>query len=510
LKRYLFYWLIALLVVSQTGCQRTTGGDEAHDHGAGGHSHEGPEPLAYTLYGKNVELFVEFKPLVVGSESRFATHLTVLGESFKALDKATVTVSLAVGGRGIRKMIDAPSQPGIFRLALSPVVAGTGRLVFAIQTGTFTDQIVIDNVPVYADEKTMLARQTPEAATGVPEITYLKEQAWQVEFANEPLRAQPFGQVIRTAGRVQSAPSDEALVSAPFDGVVQLANTTLLPGRAVRAGERLVRLTSQSLPNANLDAQLTQARTELGRAKAEYDRALELNKSQLITGNEFERIRAAYESARTAVSALSGSYGDGGKTLTAPIGGYVRELLVRPGQIVTAGQPLVSLTRSRKLVVQADVPPQYVPLLPRIQTATLGTPADGRRYDLGELNGRIVSYGRTTDPTSAYTPLLLEIDNRSSLLPGTLVDVWLKTNPQGASLTVPESALIEEQGTFYVYVQTGGESFQKRAVRLGTRDGMRAELLAGVAAGERVVTKGGYQIRLASLSGTLPAHGHEH
>ncbi|AQG79607.1 efflux RND transporter periplasmic adaptor subunit [Spirosoma montaniterrae] len=498
--------LTALLVVGLMGCNRSSQ-NQPHDHP---HEEAGLESLAYTLYSPHAEVFVEFKPLVVGTESRFATHVTVLGESFKALSEGTVTVSLLVGERGLRKSANVPSQPGIYRLALSPVAAGTGRVVFDIKTPAFTDQLVIENVPVYSDEKTAMAAQQPESSVGSPEITYLKEQAWQVEFANEPLRPQPFGEVIRTTGRVQPAPTDEAVVSATFDGIVQLNGPALVAGRAVRAGDRLVTLTSRSLPDGNLDARLIQARTELNRAKAEYDRAQELNKSGLIAGNDFERIRASYESARTALSALSGSYGPGGKTLTAPVSGYVRELFVKSGQFVAAGQPLVSLTRNRKLVVRADVPPQYAPLLPRIQSATLRTIADNRRYELAELGGRVLSYGRSTEAETAFTSLLLEVNNVGGLVPGTLVDVWLKTPPQGAALTVPESALIEEQGQFYVYVQTGGESFQKRLVQLGTRDGIRAQLLSGVASGERVVTKGGYQIRLSSLSGTLPAHGHEH
>lgn len=500
-------WLTALVAVSLLACNRPTANE--HGHGAGGHTYEGPEPLAFTVYGQRTEVFVEFKPLVVGTPSRFATHVTVLGDTFKPLTAGTVTVSLLVGERGIRHAAPAPSVPGIYRLALSPVVAGKGRLIFDVKTSAFTDKIVIDDVTVFADEKTALAAQ-PADAGGGSEITYLKEQAWKVEFATAPLRPQPIGEVVRTTGQILPAPGDEAVVAAPFDGLVQLADTGLVPGRAVRAGERLVTLTSQSLPNDNLDARLAQARTEFARAQTDYERAQELARSQLITGREFEATKAQFETARTVLRSLEATYRPGGKTLTAPIAGYVREVFVRPGQYAAAGQPLLTLTRTRRLVVRADVPPQATGLLSQIQSATLRAPGTGQRYTLAELGGRVLSYGRSTDPATGYTPLLLDVENRGGLLPGTLVDVWLQTAPRAEALAVPESALLEEQGTFYVYVQTGGESFEKREVQLGTRDGQRSQLLSGVQPGERVVTKGGYQIRLASLSGTLPAHGHEH
>ena len=88
--------------------------------------------------------------------------------------------------------------------------------------------------------------------------------------------------------------------------------------------------------------------------------------------------------------------------------------------------------------------------------------------------------------------------------------MYLKTVPLYNVLVMPVAALVEEQGVFYVYVQTEGESFQKREVKLGANDGQQVQVLSGIEEGERVVTKGAYQIKLSTASGTLPAHGHEH
>jgi multidrug efflux pump subunit AcrA (membrane-fusion protein) len=61
-----------------------------------------------------------------------------------------------------------------------------------------------------------------------------------------------------------------------------------------------------------------------------------------------------------------------------------------------------------------------------------------------------------------------------------------------------------------VYIQTAGETFDKRAVTLGIQDGVNVQVVAGTKEGERVVTKGAYMIKLATQSGNVPAHGHEH
>jgi hypothetical protein len=58
-------------------------------------------------------------------------------------------------------------------------------------------------------------------------------------------------------------------------------------------------------------------------------------------------------------------------------------------------------------------------------------------------------------------------------------------------------------------VQREGETFERRAVTIGARSGDVVQV-DGVKSGERVVSKGAYLVRLASLSTTVPAHGHVH
>ena len=70
--------------------------------------------------------------------------------------------------------------------------------------------------------------------------------------------------------------------------------------------------------------------------------------------------------------------------------------------------------------------------------------------------------------------------------------------------------VVEEDGRPIAFVQVSGETFEKRDLELGIRDGNLIQVLSGVAEGERVVTKGAYAVRLASVSSAIPAHGHVH
>ena len=174
------FWVFAFLLVV-LGCKQNPAINTGQESEA-----NGLEPLVYTLYSEKTELFVEFKPLTVGSTSRFATHLTLLGDDFLPVTKGKVSVSLIVGNDGLKAVADSASSPGIFRLALKPTIAGKGKLIFDITTDNYTDRIVIDNITVYPDEQTALKNQSPES--GSNEVTYLKEQAWKVPFANAPVQ----------------------------------------------------------------------------------------------------------------------------------------------------------------------------------------------------------------------------------------------------------------------------------------------------------------------------------
>jgi RND family efflux transporter MFP subunit len=195
--------------------------------------------------------------------------------------------------------------------------------------------------------------------------------------------------------------------------------------------------------------------------------------------------------------------------LTAPISGFVKSIEVAEGQFVATGQPLATISQNKRLLLRADISQRDFSKLNAIQSANFTLP-DSRTISTAALNGRLVSVARTTVNNSMMVPVFFEIDNNGEIVPGTIVDVYLHSGSIDAAAVVPETALLEEQGKFYIYIQTAGETFEKREVQLGARDGISVQLLDGVRKGERVVIKGAYQIKLATMAGTMPAHGHEH
>lgn len=497
------YWGFVFLLVL-FGCKQNTTDKHGHTHEA-----SGLEPLAYTLYSEKTELFVEFKPLTVGNVSRFATHLTLLGDEFTPLAEGKVTVSLTVGDQGLRASVDHASSPGIFRLALKPETAGQGKLVFDVVTKDFTDQFVIDAITVYPDEPTALKNQQPEGSNN--EVTYLKEQAWKVPFANALVVRTAYHSIIKTSGIVTPAPGDEAVVSATSDGIVKFTHKNLTVGTPVKSGASLFTISGGGLAQGNMDTRYQQALATYTQAKANYERAKELVKDQIVSQRAYLEAKVTYEKAQTAFTMLSKNYSTGlGQANTASISGYLANILVMDGQYVTAGTPLATISKNQRLLLQANISQKYFSLLPAITSANFKIAGSENVYDTKDLNGHVVSYGRNAGTGAAFVPLLFEIDNTINLIPGSVVEFYLKTAPIPNALVIPISALLEEQGNFFVYVQTGGERFEKREVTIGESDGEKVQVLSGLTEGERVVTQGAWQIKLSTASGTMPAHGHEH
>lgn len=468
----------------------------------------GLEALSYTIYSDKSELFVEFMPLIVGTEISFAAHLTSLGDHFLPITSGKVTLQLKVGNSTIRNSVHSASSPGIFRLALIPETAGTGVLIFDIETEDYTDRIIIEQVPVYSDKQNALKNHGE--STAADGIAFLKEQAWKIEFANLRVLKQTFTDVIKTNGKILSAPGDEMMVIANAAGIIQFSGNKTIVGSAVNRGAKLFTVSGGNITEGNIDSNYKKAKAEFDKAKADYERALELIKDQIISQKDFLQAKVTYENAETVFQTISKNYSSMGQEISAPISGFVKDIFIKEGQYVEAGMPLALISKNKKLILQANLSQRYFSKLPTITRANFITIGSDSVLSTEQLNGKIISYGKSASADSPFLPVSFEIDNIGNLIPGSVAEVYLKSSSIQNALIIPVSALMEEQGYFYVYVQSGGELFQKRNVKTGASDGFFVQILSGISEGERVVTKGAYQIKLSAASGTMPEHGHEH
>ena len=130
-------------------------------------------------------------------------------------------------------------------------------------------------------------------------------------------------------------------------------------------------------------------------------------------------------------------------------------------------------------------------------------------YDLAA--GDLVHIGARIDSNSRTLPVIWEVANvNGEIRLGTLGRLSLRTGKRTDSVAVPRSAVLFEESRSVVYVQQGGETFERRFVKTGIEDQEWVEILEGLELGERIVTTGSYDVALAARSSELPEHGHVH
>jgi RND family efflux transporter MFP subunit len=523
-------------VVSGCGKHDHGPGGHAHDeaehgeHSAGGHGAGGHEEAAelpgqsVTVWAERTELFAEYRPLIVGQESRFAAHLTEM-PSFKAVTAGAVVLTLTYpDGKAIEAKVDGPSNPGIFRPVVKPDRAGPCELTMAISGPQLTDSFKIGPCVVYPDEAT--ARKQLGAEEETPgRISYLKEQQWKSEFATMAVAERDLQDGVRTTGEVRPGSGREARVTAPATGRVMLGSPPPLLGSKVAKGQVLASIAprlSAGGDRATMAADAGAATAEVDAARAELARAERLVADQAAPAKAVDEARTRL---RVAESRLAGARGrlsqydasasgtGGGRAfqVRSPIAGTLVALNVASGQGVEEGQELFQVIDLGRVWLTARV---FEPDAPKVQgarSAWFTIEGYDQPFTVDETNATLVTVGSVIDPRTRTVPVIFDLDNKDGRLRiGNFAKVVIATGAPRRGLAVPKSAIVDDGGQPVAYVMVEGESFERRPLRVGIQSGEWIEVLEGIAAGEHVVTRGAYDIKLSSASGAVPAHGHAH
>ena len=182
--------------------------------------------------------------------------------------------------------------------------------------------------------------------------------------------------------------------------------------------------------------------------------------NNIISQKRFQETQLRYKNAQTTFNTIEKNYTAGGHKITSPIHGFIKNVMISEGEYVEIGQSIASVSQNLKLILKAEVPQKYFSKLNNITSANFVTAYDSKIYSTDSLNGKLISYGKSTVNNAYYIPVNFEINNNGEIIPGSFVEVLLKTNVIKEALVIPYSALIEEQGNYFAYVQTSGEGFK--------------------------------------------------
>lgn len=340
------------------------------------------------------------------------------------------------------------------------------------------------------------------------EIILTPEKARAAGVKVETIMPGTFHGVIHTSGKVLSASCDETTVVATISGRVSYKNH-VSEGLKVTGSMQLFSITSAGMQVADGDP-VQRARIDYERAERDYTRARLLIKDKIISEKDLAVAKAEYEAAKLTYTSVQKTRSAGGVVVTAPRGGYLKQCLVAGGDYVEAGQPLAVITQNKHLYLRAEIPEREFKELNKIRCAKFRTSYSDRLYDITDMGGHIQSYGRSAEVNNSYIPVVFEFNNTGDVVQGSYAEIYLITQERENVLTLPLTALTEEQGVHYIYIQVDKEGYRKQEVTLGESDGERVEILSGLKKGDKVVTKGAIQVKLASAANAIPAHNHNH
>lgn len=506
---------VAAVLAFLAGCGGQSPSGHGHgDGGADAHDDAGPA-IVVTDYTAQSEVFVEFPPLVAGRGSDFAAHVTRLSD-FLPVRKGTMEVILADGDRTVARFrVDEPTRAGLFTPTVTPRDPGEYDLRIAVNAPDLDTVHDLGRIRVHADASSVGV----ESGEPAGEISYLKEQQWRNPFATRVAGDVPMRPSVPGTASVRAPADAGAQVTAPFDGYFAAASVPRA-GQEVDSGQvlgRLVPRLGEGSDIGRLLVELERARARRALAARDVERLTELVEKGAVperrlneARSELKVARKELDAARGRVEQRRGGAVESGIALKAPVAGAIVEVSVTPGAFVRSGQPLMWIADADQRWLEVRVPEAHAGHLADSTGAWFESDGAVTMLD-GEAGAHVVQVGGRVDPVSRTVGVTIAYPTRlGPSLIGQGMTAHVYTGAARERLAVPRSAVIDDGGRSVVYAQTGGETFARRPVQTGMRDGDWVEILGGVSPGERIVSEGAYYVKLAAVGGEEVGHGHAH
>lgn len=466
-------------------------------------SHSHPPPgTEVTIWTDATELFFEYPAMIAGAEKKaWAVHVTRLSD-FTPIPEGVLTLAFrSPDGTVFTTSTQAPAYPGIYAPAPQLPAPGEYDLIVDIDGPHLSDRIRAGSITVYASED-----QAPGEDAALDEtISFLKEQQWPIVFSVETAQQRDIAASIPLSAELVEAAGHVASVTSPVSGLVEARPNMKAPaqGDRVRQGNVLLSLSPTSEDNS-----FTRARADQERLSREVIRLQNLYDAGAIAEKRLIEAKHDLEISQATLTAMKAPEEGYAFPIKAPISGVILERHFTPGDLVTLGQPLYRVINPGYLWLKINVPARYATMTGSVTSAFFTVEGSERVYE----TQRVVSIGTVVDPTSRTIPIVMGVPNADeSLKVGLIAQANVYVGDSQTGVSIPNSAILVEDGLSVAYVQVGGESFERRLLTLGPSDGTYTIVEDGISEGEHLVTKGAYQVYLASLNtNEISDHGHPH
>jgi cobalt-zinc-cadmium efflux system membrane fusion protein len=270
----------------------------------------------------------------------------------------------------------------------------------------------------------------------------------------------------------RSAAAELKLAQQTFDRTRALYEKTVVPGKNLQSAEHDLEVAKATAENnaASTKATLTAARRHL-----------------LILG-----LNDAAIDALATKPGLAATF-----ALNSPIDGTVVERDATIGATVGTDANVFKIIDTSRVWIDANV---FEKDLPRVRNGQ-GVKVTTTAFPGITFSGRVIFINSVVDPDSRTVKVRTEVPNSDGRLkPDMFANVEIITDVKSTAISVPQSAVLEDSGKSIVFVAEGN-SYKQRQVQPGIKNGDRVEIIDGLNAGDRVVTKGNYLLLQQSKPG---------
>ena len=358
----------------------------------------------------------------------------------------------------------------------------------------------------------LFAPHEPPTAASSPPGTYRATAQQLKTFSIEAVQAHGFVSEEITDGKIGINADRATPVISPYSGRVIRVIAAL--GETVKAGAPLAAVEASEFIQAQNDLRVAAAQVKLARISETRKHALYEAKGGSL--QDWQQAQADLAAAETTLDAVRNRLQIFGKSaadidalqgsvsispvavLTAPIAGVVVDRQIGPGQYLQAGgTPVFTI---------AD--PSNVWLLANVRESDAGLMKVGQAVEVRVLaypqrvfKAQVTYVAAVLDPVTHRLPVRAAIDNHDGALkPEMFASFRILTGEASESPAVPEAAVIYEGDAAHVWVVTADGLLTFRSIRAGRNNDGLVEVVDGLKAGERVVTKGGLFIDQAAVS----------
>lgn len=285
-------------------------------------------------------------------------------------------------------------------------------------------------------------------------------------------------------------PWQEAVIASETSGL-RITDVLVDVGSVVTKGQTLVRLSQESVL-ADLrkqEAAVATAKASLSKAKANADRARQLQPSGALSDEKIVEYLADEQTATASLASEQAAL-DSEKiklaqtTITAVDDGLITSRSADLGAVVSAGTELFRMVRQQRIEWQAEVSARYLPLI----SQGLSVQVDGPEGHVIKGKVRLVGPSVSTDTSRAIVYVTLPADARPRTGLYVTGSIELQTSP---ALTVPETAIVFRDGISYVFTASEDQRVQRVRVETGRRNNGEVEIVSGIDRTSKVVTSGG-------------------